>query len=1151
MVKGLTLVFIIFLLYQPVQAAYYVDDDIGSDLNPGTFSLPFATIQQAVDISSSGITSSTCFVYPGIYTQSVTISSNKNSGYLYISKLSNDSPLMTGNQIAEYGFKITNTSRLMIMGFTLCLYQRSGIFIGGSSTNNIILKNTTYSNGWYGIWLWEDNLKNNFILTNNTWGNTSYNIQLSSCDNNFIMSNYIHNSQDNGMGIMGTATNNFITRNIVYSNDWHGIHVNAFAYHNHISSNNIYGRLQFSGIFLEGADRNFIYQNRYHHGWAYGIYLRGDADSNRITGNIMCSNMGYGIYLTDSAGNTADNNFIASNLIWSNTASGVHIERGDNNIIFTNAIHHSMYGISIENDGTNNRLIKNLIFSNNSGSGIHIYTFAGVSPRHNYILTNYIYGSQIMGIEINDAYDSVMEYNRIFDNGQLALYIKESTNGIFRYNMIHDNNLGILYTNSYSTISLNSITNNTYGVYFKSSFSRGFAGNNLQKNSSFAVINSSPHVKLTNNWFGTTSAGGIASMISNHGGYSNFIPYRLFGPFDTTGGDTTTLPKITILTSYTTNLSTVILRWQRTTGGDFTKYNVYHTTNTSLWSNLSFNDVFTQINSISQTNITNYNVPTGRYYYFVTSLDDPGSVFTNESWYSPPTTPVITFTPHSGPFYVDVQSGNDINYPGSFSYPFKSIQKASDVISAGVSSSICYIFPGTYNEKITIKSNKNNNFMVLTKLSNDAPVITGSYSSNYMIKLTNASKVMIKDLIIKASGWSGIMINGNASNNWIVGNRIYSNNNDAILIQGENADNNYVLSNHMWGTTIDWAIVLWSGDNNIIKSNYIHNNAWDGIQVLGTSKSNIIIHNTIYSNDWQAIRITSDDADDNIIMYNDLWGLNQDIGIHIREGDNNIVRSNRIHHNENHGIYFFNSSTRNILTQNEIFSNNLTGIYLFFSSANDNVISSNHIWGMNQDNGIVLDGSHRNRIVRNLIHDNQYSGIAIRGASEGSIVINNTISGSIFSNGVIWENTSFGTMYNNIIVYNGNATGDYGIQKTSTGTVLLAFNDLFGNVSGPTNGTFTWGNGNIFQDPLIDPVTFFLSTNTSPAADSGTNIAGISDIFYGPGPDMGWKEYYPPVPLSVGLDLILPPDIAVYPNYLDLSTEQIARIVFGISCQVE
>ncbi|MBU1075974.1 MAG: hypothetical protein KKH98_01690, partial [Spirochaetes bacterium] len=187
-----------------------------------------------------------------------------------------------------------------------------------------------------------------------------------------------------------------------------------------------------------------------------------------------------------------------------------------------------------------------------------------------------------------------------------------------------------------SSVYLNSMKTNTYGVRIDESTFNRFEKNNLVNNSIYNIYNLGIPAVFTNNWWGSTSVTNIASTISNHGGYSNFIPFRLFGEFNNEENtDTDTLPRITQVTAYVTNESSVILKWNQTSGGDFVKYNIYHTTNETKWSNFTYNDVITQTSPVIITNILDEGLDGGTHYYYITAMDDPFSLYTNECWYSP------------------------------------------------------------------------------------------------------------------------------------------------------------------------------------------------------------------------------------------------------------------------------------------------------------------------------------------------------------------------------------------------------------------------------------------------------------------------------------------------------------------------------------
>ncbi|MBU1076609.1 MAG: right-handed parallel beta-helix repeat-containing protein [Spirochaetes bacterium] len=469
---------------------------------------------------------------------------------------------------------------------------------------------------------------------------------------------------------------------------------------------------------------------------------------------------------------------------------------------------------------------------------------------------------------------------------------------------------------------------------------------------------------------------------------------------------------------------------------------------------------------------------------------------------------VPNLTAQTGPFFVDDTIGSN-TFPGTFLQPFRTIQKAIDVMSTNVTFATCYIFPGIYYEQVLISSNKNSGYMVITELSNlspVAPILDGALTNYSGIRITNASFILINALTIK-SYTNGLEILGVSSNNIVMNNLIYSNSDDGINLDSDEADNNYIFNNEVKGIQVGTCsgMKIENGDNNVVRSNKVWN-AQYGIEIKGSATNNYIIRNLVYSNQFNGITLNSDDADYNFILTNIIRGGNQVNGIFLENGDFNLIASNHIYNNSMYGILLNTGASANHIVNNEIFSNNDAGIASASVEVNNQIIISNRIRGKNQDYGIDLNCGINNQIYRNLIYDNEFSGIRLSGPNTNVKIINNTILRSINSNGVSWENTSSGTMYNNIILSNGNGD-DFGISRTSTGQVFVAYNCIYGNNNSPTNGNLIWGPGNISLDPLVDTTgSFMIISSNSPAIDSGTNIPGITDNFLGSGPDMGWKE---------------------------------------------
>ena len=224
-----------------------------------------------------GVTSATCYIFPGIYTNKVTISSNKNPGYMVFTKLSNAQPIMFGNSHTNFAFKITNANKVQIHGIAINSFTNYGIEIMGKATNNYFLNNIISSNASYGIYINSPDAYQNYILTNNIWGgNQISGIYINSGIKNIISYNKIHNNGgDNGIELVGNASSNSILKNAIYSNGSSGIWINSNnANDNFIMTNNIWGANQQYGICFYYGHRNIVKNNQIHHNGTYGVDIK-------------------------------------------------------------------------------------------------------------------------------------------------------------------------------------------------------------------------------------------------------------------------------------------------------------------------------------------------------------------------------------------------------------------------------------------------------------------------------------------------------------------------------------------------------------------------------------------------------------------------------------------------------------------------------------------------------------------------------------------------------------------------------------------------------------------------------------------------------------------------------------------------------------
>ncbi|MBN1899684.1 MAG: right-handed parallel beta-helix repeat-containing protein [Spirochaetes bacterium] len=453
---------------------------------------------------------------------------------------------------------------------------------------------------------------------------------------------------------------------------------------------------------------------------------------------------------------------------------------------------------------------------------------------------------------------------------------------------------------------------------------------------------------------------------------------------------------------------------------------------------------------------------------------------------------------YSGPYYV-ATNGSDAS-SGSNTMPLATIQTAINWMSAGppvCTSATCFIGPGVYNQNMIISANNNSNFMVLRALTpGNKPVLQGESMDHFAIKITNTGRVIVSNLNITAFTY-GVILSGSSSNNRIVANYLYSQTNFGIFLFSGNADNNIIENNQIYQTLS--GIVLSDGDNNNIKNNNIYQCS-NGIVFSGNASSNQVSSNQIYSMS-NGVLFLNDASISNRLIANQI--RDSATGLFLLDSDYNGFYKNRFTRLSGSAIILSGNATGNLFENNTITSNRTNGIYFQGDAVDDNTIISNQIFYNYR--GIFINDGDNNKIYRNLVRNNT-NGIYLTNTSQGIQIINNTFF-SNFKNSIWISGSTTADIYNNIIQANGNYSNTYGINDSSSGTVDVAYNDFYGNKFGFTNGSVSWGAGNVFDYPMINTAFTFEITNVvSPAVDSGTNIPGVTDYTQGGGPDMGWKE---------------------------------------------
>ena len=414
---------------------FYVDNGSGNDNNLGTWAQPFRTIQKAANAMMPGppaCTSSTTYIFPGTYSNSIAIKSNKNPGYMVFTKCSNVMPVLTGGSGSSSGFTVQSANRIMISWLNITAYTE-GIHALNSSYD-LILSNQINNNVNTGISLL--NSPHNRISGNLIQDNVnSYGISLNNSSSNVITNNQI-NHDATGIGLANSSYNK-MTGNKIMLNTYLGLQ-----------------------ILGGGSSSNYITANVFNGANAYlgGINLQ-DTHNNRVDGNFIAHDgvFGWGIWTWGTAGdNLFINNSICSNQDAVVGGGAINInETGGNDIIMQNRIfanRNSGYAINL-NGGNSVKIIRNTFYNNDLGIGISTY-----NPVNNVdIINNVFYENNSYAVSFADSTFSGRIYNNVFLSNSASGIITGNSPVAIGYNTFYGNGTDISGTFS-------NHNGNSYGV---------------------------------------------------------------------------------------------------------------------------------------------------------------------------------------------------------------------------------------------------------------------------------------------------------------------------------------------------------------------------------------------------------------------------------------------------------------------------------------------------------------------------------------------------------------------------------------------------------------------------------------------------------------------------------------------------------------
>ncbi len=882
------------------------------------------------------------------------VDASKNCYGIYLYQSSGNT--LTNNRVIDNsygsGMCLQRSSSNAISGNNASCNRGYGISIYYSSYNSLA-NNVAVDNSPYGLYVYgnEDEHYNNQIYTSNSVnGKPIY--YYYGLDNQIIQ-----NLETTHLTVAG-STDVVIRDNNISGGD--GIHL-ARSGGSSIRDNNISDN--YCGIQLHSSDDtitgNAIFNNR------YGVLVSGYS-SNQIQSNVLNSNRYYGIYLSQTSGNTVSGNTISNsgvsmwyssnNTISGNTVSdnGIYVWYSPNNTLTGNTITTQNRGLWV--DGYQDDHFNNAIDPSNTVNGkpvyyyynIHSQTIRDLDASHLTvacssdvtITENSISGGD--GIRLTSTSDSTVSANTVNSNVWYGMYLDKA------------------YRNEFTD---NTISNNDAGVYVDQSSENEFTDNLVSSNRGDGVyLSYAERNELTCNTISNNDDSGVylsyseSNVLSNNEFYSNRYGIRLYDSQSNT------------------------IRHNSILGGCYGIYLRELTSDNRLYhNNLLYN---TYANAYDCGSNHWYNETSGNYWDDYTGVDDDddgiGDVPYNISGGSnqdpyPLVEPYDWEMPDPKTIYVDDDFVDD------------PVNHKWDTIGEGLGDAFyndtIIVYNGTYNEYVQIS-------MPTRLIGIGMPVVNRS-----SIQISADGCTLDGFRVI--SGGIRVYSDGNViSNNTMSG--------DYCGISLSSSSNNTLRNNVMVNFEVDGGL-LPDYIHDIDTSNTVNGkpiyylvNAESQVidstsnagYVAAINSSGITVRDLTLRNNSQGVLFyhTNDSRIENVDVYDSGYG------IMLGDSHGNYVMDNTI--NSTYGFAIrLSSSSDNTLQSNTVNSICEVAIYLYSSS--DNILMSNTV---NQTGGVAvyLISSGGNTLENNIVNSD-YLGILVIGYVRedynNSIDTSNTLNG--------------------------------------------------------------------------------------------------------------------------------------------------------------
>jgi parallel beta-helix repeat protein len=259
---------------------------------------------------------------------------------------------------------------------------------------------------------------------------------------------------------------------------------------------------------------------------------------------------------------------------------------------------------------------------------------------------------------------------------------------------------------------------------------------------------------------------------------------------------------------------------------------------------------------------------------------------------------------------------------------------------------------------------------------------------------------------------------------------------------------------------IEYGVQVSNGATARVKDNTISGNTTTGFVPGGANPStvsagifffqdggrrSVAADNTVTSNDdGILVQLSSGTSAGTIqIKDNDVHGNFAYAGIFALSSNNIEIEGNDVSGNSTLNGIALNSSTGVQVAFNDVHNNaNADGIFDFQGNGNFILANTAH---SNGNNGINIDTTTNDQILKNVTSNNVFSGVHVTGGSGNTIGLGDSSKNVL--DGVRLENTTGNTILENDI--RGNS--GFGVNVINAKNTLIAFNSITGNQAGAIN----------------------------------------------------------------------------------------------------